>query len=566
MAKSILQALVLAAATALVPVTVAALPNAGAYLAARSAVGQNDFSAAADWFGRAAADDPSNTDLTEFLLAARLSSGDIDGAITAAQSILDNGLDSQLANMMMTLDAAQTGEWDRIFDMQEADHSVGPLVDGLTRAWAYQGQGDVSSAMMAFDEVIEAQGMRAFGLFHKALALATVGDFEGAEAILALPPTEGLARNRRTLMARAQVLSQLGQNETAIALLDDAFGPAPDDLTLRDLRSGLAADEAVPFSIVTGAKSGMGEVFFTLASVLAAETPENFVLLYARVAQALHPTDAEIAILTAELLDALEAYALASAAYAQVPQSDPAFFSAELGRAEVLRKDGSLDLAIEVLGQLVRSSPDLPIGHISLGDALRQADKYAEANAAYSQAIELMDPRDPRLWFVFYMRAIGFHLTDDWEQAEPDFRSALALNPDQPQVLNYLGYSLVERREKLDEALQMIETAVSAEPQNGAIVDSLGWAYFVLGRTDEAVEPMERAAELEPVDPVVLDHLGDVYWSVGRTLEARFQWQRALSFDPEPEEATRIRRKLEVGLSQVQAEEAGEVQPIAQDL
>lgn len=566
MAKSILSALALAMATGLAPVTVAALPNAGAYLAARAAAGQNDFRAAADWFGKAVAEDPSNADLTENLLAARLSAGDIGGAITAAQSILDSGRDSQLANMVMTLDSAQSGEWDRIFDALEAGHSVGPLVDGLTRAWAYQGRGDMNAALMAFDEVIEAQGMRAFGLFHKALALAAVGDFEAAEAILALPPTEGLLRNRRTLIARAQVLSQLGQNDTAIALLDDAFGPAPDDLTLRDLRSRLAAEEAVPFSIVTGAATGLGEVFFTLASVLADETPETFVLLYARVAQALHPTDAEIAILTAELLDGLEAYTLASAAYARVPQSDPAFFSAELGRSEVLRKDGELALAIEVLGQLIRSSPDLPIGHISLGDALRQADKYEEANAAYTQAIELMDPSDPRLWFVFYMRAIGFHLTENWEQAEPDFRSALALNPDQPQVLNYLGYSLVERREKLDEALQMIETAVTAQPQNGAIVDSLGWAYFVLGRIDEAVEPMERAAELEPVDPVVLDHLGDVYWSVGRRLEARFQWQRALSFDPEPEEAIRIRRKLEVGLGQVQAEEAGEVPPTAQDL
>ena len=141
------------------------------------------------------------------------------------------------------------------------------------------------------------------------------------------------------------------------------------------------------------------------------------------------------------------------------------------------------------------------------------------------------------------------------EKADADFRKALELNPDQPLVLNYLGYSLVERGEKLDEALGMIQRAVAAQPDSGYIVDSLAWALFTLGRYSEALDPMERASILEPVDPIVTDHLGDVYWAVGRKLEAEFQWHRALSFDPEEEQATRIRRKLEIGLDAVLAEE-----------
>jgi Flp pilus assembly protein TadD len=143
----------------------------------------------------------------------------------------------------------------------------------------------------------------------------------------------------------------------------------------------------------------------------------------------------------------------------------------------------------------------------------------------------------------------------DWPGAEADFRAALALRPGQAQVLNYYGYSLVERRERLDEALAMIEEAVRAEPQNGAIVDSLGWALFRLGRHEEAVVHMEQAAALEPSDPVVNDHLGDVFWAVGRKREAAFQWRRALSFGPDEAEAQRIRRKLEIGLDAVLAEE-----------
>ena len=166
-----------------------------------------------------------------------------------------------------------------------------------------------------------------------------------------------------------------------------------------------------------------------------------------------------------------------------------------------------------------------------------------------------------RHWSLFYSRGICHERGGDFPAAEVDFRRALALNPDQPQVLNYLGYSLVDRGEKLPEALEMIERAVAAQPDQGYILDSLAWALFRLGRHDEALKPMEQASLLEPVDPVVTDHLGDVYWMVGRTLEAQFQWRRALSFDPAEKDAQRIRRKLEVGLDVVMAEEAAAAAP-----
>jgi tetratricopeptide (TPR) repeat protein len=152
-----------------------------------------------------------------------------------------------------------------------------------------------------------------------------------------------------------------------------------------------------------------------------------------------------------------------------------------------------------------------------------------------------------------------------WDKAEADFRSALERNPDQPQVLNYLGYSMVEKGINLDEALSMIERAVEARPDSGYIIDSLGWVLYRLGRYDEAVEPMEKAVEIEAVDPIVNDHLGDVYWAVGRTREAEFQWHRALSFEPKEEDAARIRRKLEVGLDVVLEEEGAPALKLATD-
>ncbi|MBT8411874.1 MAG: tetratricopeptide repeat protein, partial [Octadecabacter sp.] len=248
-------------------------------------------------------------------------------------------------------------------------------------------------------------------------------------------------------------------------------------------------------------------------------------------------------------------YDAAAETFARVATTDPRFPDAEMGRADALRAAGRFDAAAEVLTQLTRSYPDQPLAYASLGDVYRQQEKFEAAGRAYSDAITIYPEGSSILWWLHYSRGITFERLDQWPEAEADFRRALALNPDHPSVLNYLGYSLVDRGMNFDEALGMIETAVAARPDNGAIVDSLAWVYYKLGRYQDAVTPMERAAELEPNDPILSDHLGDVYWMVGRTVEARFQWRRALSFGPEPEEAERIRRKLAVGLDAVYAEE-----------
>ena len=186
-----------------------------------------------------------------------------------------------------------------------------------------------------------------------------------------------------------------------------------------------------------------------------------------------------------------------------------------------------------------------------LGDVYSGEKLYRNANKAYTVAIDLLEKENGAQWFLYYARGVSYERLDEWEKAEVDFRKALELSPNQPSTLNYLGYSLIEKGIKLDEAQDLIERAVKGRPNDGFITDSLGWLLYRIGKFDEAVGPMERAAELMPTDPVINDQLGDVYWKVGRSREARFQWSRALSFEPEEKDATRIRRKLDVGLDAV---------------
>ncbi|MEW2917885.1 tetratricopeptide repeat protein [Ruegeria sp. ANG10] len=539
-------------------------PGSGAYLAGRQAIYQNDYSAAEKYYAQALKADPENAALLESVVVARLALGDVARALPVAQMIEDAGLPSQAARMVITANLVADGKLDELLARDPETQGVGPLVDGLVQGWAYIGQGAMTRAMEQFDEVATQDGLRDFALYHKALALASVGDFEGAEEVFTAHNGAVARFSRRAALARAEVLSQLDRNEEAQQFLGEVFA-AGSDPSIEGYVARLTNGDTLPFTHVQSAQDGMAEVFFSVGAALSNEAAQNYVLLYVRTAAFLRPGHVDAILLSAELLDVLEQYDLAVEAYRQVPASSSDYHAAELGRAEVLSRSDKKDAAAEVLQTLASQNPNLPSVHVALADLQRQQEEYTSAVASYDRAIELTEGGN---WFLHYARGISHERLKQWDQAEADFRRALELNPDQPQVLNYLGYSLVERREKLDEALDMIERAVAARPDSGYIVDSLGWVLFRLGRYDEAVEHMERAVELMAVDPVVNDHLGDVYWAVGRAREAEFQWKRALSFiDPEDNDAEadpdRIRRKLEIGLDEVLAEEGAEPLKVA---
>jgi Flp pilus assembly protein TadD len=350
------------------------------------------------------------------------------------------------------------------------------------------------------------------------------------------------------------VLSQLERGADAVAIIDDVFG-AQLDPGIEAIRANLIAGKPLERTSVRSIQDGMAEVFFSVASALDGESDDSYALLYARIAEYLRPDHSDAHILSAVLLERLEQYDLATVAYRAVPREDPAYYAAEQGRADALRRAGREDAAIEVIEQLTRTHADLPAVHITLGDMMRAQEKYAEAIKSYSNALALYQSEGPGQWVIYFARGIAYERENDWPKAEADFRKALVLQPDQPQVLNYLGYSYLEMKTNYDEALDMIERALAGRPNDAFITDSLGWGYYRVGRYQEAVVQMEREVELMAVDPIVNDHLGDVYWAVGRKREAEFQWSRAMSFEPEEKDAARIRRKLDVGLDAVLEEE-----------
>lgn len=529
--------------------------DAGAFLAARAAAGQSDHAAAADWFARALLSDPTNAGLLEGAILANIGLGEWGPAANMARALQELGASSQAGYLALLVEAIAAEDYALVLETSRDGASDGALLDVLVSAWAEVGLGRMSEATATLDSLSKTQGMATFGMYHKALALASAGDYEGAHAILSDPNQGALQSLRRAILAHARILSQLERNAEALALLDASFIGDPDP-ELEQLRLRLAAGEPVPFDSVSTAKDGLAEVFYTVAMALYGQDGDTtLTLIYARAAQTLRPNQDDTALLVAGLLEQQGQHDLAIEVYATVPASSPAFYIVEIGRAEATRSAGRNEASIEILLGLARTKPDLLAAHVALADAYRRDERFAEALDVYTTAINLLGTPRPENWALFFSRGICAERLGDFDGTVADMREALRLNPDQPQVLNYLGYSYVDRGENLDEALSMIERAVAREPGSGYIIDSLAWAYYRLGRYQDAVEPMERASLLEPVDPIVTDHLGDVYWAVGRTREAEFQWHRALSYGPIEKDATRIRRKLEIGLDAVLAEE-----------
>ncbi|MEM9228300.1 MAG: tetratricopeptide repeat protein [Pseudomonadota bacterium] len=537
---------------------------AGPYLAASQADMRNDYAVSADFYDKALAVRPGNVGLLNNAVVVNV----IAGRQAHAQMLAERLKMLQGSNQIMAL--TRLAEALRAEDYALAltyatnpEYRLNPLMSSLVQGWAQVGLGEFAEAVERFDSLEGNAALRAYGKLHHALALALAGDFASAALILDGDDDGPLHLNRLAMLTHIVSLSQAERMDEALALANDIRQGSRADPEIEAMVASLAQGKPLEFTQITTAAQGAASVFSILASALTREQAERLGLVYARLATHIRPSYDEVTTLIGDVLTGQGQYELAAAAFEEVAPTSAWYTTAEVGRAEALTGAERVDEAIEVLSSLARARPGNMSVITALGDILRREDDFSRAADAYDQAIDLIIDPTPADWRLFYVRGIAHERTDQWPKAEADFRKALELNPDQPHVLNYLGYSMVELQQNLDEALDMIERAVSQRPDDGYITDSLGWVLYRLGRYEEAVAPMERAVELLPVDPILNDHLGDVLWKVGRRTEAVFQWKRALSFDPLEKDAERIRRKLEVGLDVVLADEEA-ADPVAE--
>ncbi|MEL6479723.1 MAG: tetratricopeptide repeat protein, partial [Pseudomonadota bacterium] len=444
----------LAAATALTAPPTAAQGLAGPYLAAEHAARRGDIAEASRLFARVLARDPGNVELMEQTMLHQVAAGQIAQAVAVARKLEEVEPGHHLGVLVLSADAMRNADYAGAHDrLQTGGPNGGPFVGPIMQAWAAFGMGDLDGARALLAELEEKGAGGPVGKIltsqHLGLIEAANGDDAAAgTALAAAADASNRGGSSRLIRQRAGVLARTGARTEALDLVEERLSLTLADRRLEMLAERLEAGETPAPQITTG-EQGAAEALFAVSGYVSRGNNRLIGLAYARLAAYLHPGLVEAQLLIADILSQDEQFGLAIEAYARIPEAAPEKLDAEIGRAQALEDAGELEEGLTVLRELVAAHPASIEPHTALGDMLRQAMRYEEAAEAYDGAVGLIETPENRHWVLYYQRGITFERSKQWPKAEADFRKALELEPDQPLVLNYLGYSWVEMGENL---------------------------------------------------------------------------------------------------------------------
>jgi tetratricopeptide (TPR) repeat protein len=535
--------------------TVKAGSFSGAFLAARIAESDNDRGGASTYYSQALAFDPGNKQLQQSLMLSLISQGRFDEALPLADKLKTEPEVERFSRLALAVDAIRKKQfkdaetWLKLALESDLDR----LITGLMTGWVKLGGGDGQDAVTHLEELDGPEWYALFVSYHRALIAEAAGMKDKAEAAYQATIDNVAAGSAapetwvRAAEAYAGFLVRNGDKAKALGVLDKADEIMPGRLPIAALRVRIDAGQDVA-PMVGGPVDGTTEVLLNLATALNRGGGEAYVRLYLQYALALKPTDDQVLLQLGVISEQQQHSEEAISFYRRIPDASPIKRISELQLGLNLADLDRHDEAIEHLKALLDKDRDDMRAYLALGGVYASKEDYKSAAALYDQAVERLKSPTRENWNIFYQRGIAYERLKEWPKAEPNFRKALELFPDQPQVLNYLGYSWVDMNMNLEEGLEMIKRAVELRPSDGYIVDSLGWAYYRLNRFEEAVTELERAVSLRPDDPVLNDHLGDALWRVGRRLEATFQWAHARDLKAEDDVLAKVREKLEKGL------------------
>ncbi|HEX2020951.1 MAG TPA: tetratricopeptide repeat protein [Aurantimonas sp.] len=529
----------------------------GAYLAAKAAQLDGDLSAATDLYAQALAIDPDLDLLQQDAMFAFLADGRFEEGIDLAAKLRDSADAGKVARITLGVDALRKGDYDKaISELDIVNPSdLDALLLGHLTAWAELGAGRVDAALSRIDELDSAPWYAIFNAYEKGLLAEVAGRVDVARRSYrqVIDDPELARTSPDAYLAAAEALARLemraDNGDMALAAVDKGLELVGTYDPLLHLRQRIEKGEMIE-PAVADIQDGAAETLYILGQAINRGDGQQVALLYFQLARAIEPRSPALLTALAGIAERSERLDLAISYYREIPESSAYRRTAELQIGLDLWYAERKEEAKEHLRRAVRDYPEDVRAWTALADVLAADKDYAGAAESLDEAVRLAEAGDNAGWNLYYQRGIAHERLKQWDQAEPDFRKALELSPNQPQVLNYLGYSWVDMNRNLEEGLEMIKLAVSLRPNDGYIIDSLGWAYYRLGRYEEAVEELERAVLITPMDPTINDHLGDAYWHVGRKREAEFQWERALNGDPEPEpEVVKvIEAKLKNGL------------------
>jgi tetratricopeptide (TPR) repeat protein len=550
---SALAAFLAAASTPLAAQQTSALQSgatsaSGSYLAARHAGQQRDAAAAAAYYRAALKRDPNNGELLDRVFLSFLVDGDVDEAVKFAERVAQADKNDRVARLVLGVNSLKRKQYASA--RRDLAQSIrGPITDltaTLLSAWSNLGTNDSKGAIAAIDHLAGPEWYAIFKDLHAGLIYDVGGNQKEAgkrlERAYKLDSTA-----LRVVQAYGSWVSRNRSPKEALTVFETFDKALPRHPLVIEAMDKLKAGEKLP-PLVASVQAGAAEALYGLGASLGRRGGEDLGLVYLQLSLFLSPNHPLALLSLADLYEALKKPELAIKIYDRVPANSPLHRNAAIQMAANLDSLDKADEAQKHLEALIKQNPEDLEAIMALGNVLRGHKKFAECANVYSRGVAAVPKPDKANWVVFYFRGICYERSKQWAKAEADLTKALELFPEQPHVLNYLGYSWIDQGIKLDEGMEMIKKAVQQRPDDGYIVDSLGWAYYRIGNYEEATKQLERAIELKPEDPTINDHLGDAYWRVGRVLEARFQWAHARDLKPDAEELPKIEEKLREGL------------------
>ena len=519
----------------------------GAYLAGLHADRESDYGMAADLMAAALSRDPGNVELMHRTLVLYAVDGRNTDALQLAYRLAGKVPNHSIANLLIGVDNALAGNRAKAEDALSRlpDQASFALAKPLLQAWTAAAAGDGEAVKAKMSPLESLQGFEPLVQLHRGMM------FELAELPLSAREAyeKALEANERAslriVLRAGRFFERQAERERALELYRVYADQNPDSTLIGPEIERAQAGRTPPRH---GLEEGLGEALFNMASLLSRENATELALVYSHQALRADPSLEVAQVLVAEILQRQDRSRAAIAVYERLRDSEAFGFLAAMAIAEELHELDRTADAVARLRELGEQHPQRYEPYVRIGNMMRREERFEEAASAYAQAVERLGEARPQHWTLFYFRGIALERSKRWEEAEGNFLKALELRPKQPYVMNYLAYSWVEQETNLERAQEMLREAVEQEPEDGYIVDSLGWVYYRLGKYGQAVDLLERAVELRPQDPIINDHLGDAYWRTGREREARVQWQRALSLDPEDERIQDIEEKLQKGL------------------
>lgn len=520
----------------------------GRYLAGRQAQFNDDTAGAADNYQTALRYDPNNPLLIRRAWFFLLAEGRMTEAIDLARQAMQLDPDSTVSPLVVAIGQANDDQWSEALVTLKTLEPVGlnSFLLPLSRAWIEQGRGRTDAALAALDSMKAQPHLMPLYNFHAGMILDLAGrPLQAWPYYAQVLGTPDDTVTLRAVQVIADFLRRNGRAEEGEAL----FSRYRNDHQGSELiETAYAAYQTGAERPIRTARDGLAEALYGSATSVAQTQSYDTAQAFVRLALLLRPDFPYAEMMVGDLLSRQGRFADAAVLYAAVPAGAQTWFPVRLKLAQALQEQGDIDGARTVLNALATQYPASADPLTDLGELERRQKNWDAAAAAYQKALDLLGAPRQSHWPLYYSLGIALERGKRWPEAEKALKTALMLEKDQPMVLNYLGYSWIDRGMNLQDGKALIERAVAQRPNDGFIVDSLGWALYLMGDYPGAVRALERAIVLEASDPTINDHLGDALWQVGRELEARFQWQRALDLKPEPEDVDAIRRKLTEGL------------------